>query len=304
MTGNSKHLIVIGGPTASGKTATAVHWAKALGGELISADSRQVYREMKIGTDRPDVDSLQGIPCYLSGSVSIHDPFDTADFEQQALEAIGAIHRKNAVAILVGGTGLYINAVCEGLDEMPDVPANIRTDLNNTLETEGIEKLKEELKRSDPVFYTQADIENPRRVIRALEIYRATGKPYSSFRKKDAIARPFSITWLALDADREVLYEKINERVDMMMASGLEEEARKLYPFRDLPALHTIGYQELFSYFDGNISMEKAVNLIKQNSRRYAKRQWTWFRNDGRYQWMNKDISDDILNEWKQEHLA
>ncbi|MCB9448962.1 MAG: tRNA (adenosine(37)-N6)-dimethylallyltransferase MiaA [Flavobacteriales bacterium] len=283
------HLIIIGGPTASGKTAVAVEAARLLKTELVNADSRQVYKEMFIGTARPTEEELKGISCHLTGHRSIHTPYTTADFEQEALNAISSLHKEHEHVVMAGGTGLYIQAICDGLDPMPDVPETIREDIQHQLETEGIESLQKELLEKDPVYHAQVDLQNPRRLIRALEVCRASGKPYSSFRKKTTTERPFRITRIALLADREELYQRIDQRVNAMMEKGLLNEAESLFEYRTLPAVNTIGYRELFLHLEGHCSLDEAVEKIKLNTRHYAKRQMTWFRNDGRFTWMYAD---------------
>ncbi|MBI5915699.1 MAG: tRNA (adenosine(37)-N6)-dimethylallyltransferase MiaA [Bacteroidetes bacterium] len=275
-----KFLLVIGGATATGKTALAVRLARHFGAEILSADSRQFYREMRIGTAKPTPAELASAPHHFINSLSVRQDYTVGDFERDALQLLDVLFQKTDVALLVGGSGLFVRAVCEGLDEFPDVPETGMRDLENLLETEGIEALQAELKQRDPAYFETVDLNNPHRLLRALSVCRASGMPFSGFRKNEKVARPFTPIYVLLDVEREVLYEKINHRVDDMMTNGLLEEVRQLYPQRALNALQTVGYQELFDYFDGKCTLEEAVEKIKQNSRRFAKRQSTWFRKD------------------------
>ncbi|MBL7817426.1 MAG: tRNA (adenosine(37)-N6)-dimethylallyltransferase MiaA [Saprospiraceae bacterium] len=273
-----KKLIVIGGPTASGKTAYAIQLAKQHETEIISADSRQFYKEMSIGTAKPTPAELAQAKHHLIGNLSIHNSYSVGDFERDALAILNAIFEKKDVAIMVGGTGLYIRAVCEGLDEFPEVPLSIRQEFEDLFEKQGIEFLQKILQEVDYEYFTQVDIQNPMRLIRALSVWKVSGKPFSSFRSGEKVVRNFEPVYLALDWPREVLYDRINRRVDAMMTEGLLDEAQTLYPFRHLNALQTVGYTELFAHFDGQMTLTEAVDKIKQHSRNYAKRQMTWFR--------------------------
>ncbi len=292
---NKPLLINIVGPTASGKTATAVALAKHLKTEILSADSRQIYREMRIGTAVPSEEELATVPHHFIGFKSIFDRFTAYDFEQVALEKIRELSGKYPRLIMTGGTGLYFKAVTEGLDALPDVAPEVRTKLQEEWEAGGIDKLLEELKRKDPGFYAEADIRNPRRVLRALEIIRITGKPFSYFRSGRKKMRFFDTVWFGLTMDRKRLYDRINRRTDRMMASGLLKEAEKLHRHRHLPALQTVGYRELFEYFDGKTDLEKAVEEIKRNTRRYAKRQLTWFRKNKEIVWLDASLPTEKL---------
>jgi tRNA dimethylallyltransferase len=273
-----KHLIVIGGATATGKTATAIQVAKHFGAEILSADSRQFYREMSIGTAKPTSDELAQVSHYFINSLSIADDYNVGDFETQSLQMLAELYQKSNIAVLVGGSGLFIKALCDGLDEFPAVPNEMVTSLEEKLKDQGIEALQSELRELDPDYYLQVDLQNPHRLIRALSVCRASGKPFSSFRKNEKKQRFFKPIFILLELERPVLYERINQRVDLMIEAGLEEEARALFPYRHRNALQTVGYQELFEYFEGKTSFEEAVENIKMNSRRYAKRQSTWFR--------------------------
>ncbi len=277
---HQKHLIVIGGATATGKTAMAIEVAKHFGAEILSADSRQFYREMSIGTAKPTTDELAQVPHHFINSLSITDEYTVGDYETQALQLLAELFQKSNTALLVGGSGLFIRALCDGLDDFPSVPVEIVTSLEEKLKIQGVEALQAELKEQDPDYYNQVDLQNPHRLIRALSVCRASGKAFSSFRKNEKKQRFFEPIYVLLELERPVLYNRINQRVDLMIAAGLEEEARALFPFRHLNALQTVGYQELFEYFEGKTSFEEAVENIKMNSRRYAKRQSTWFRKD------------------------
>ncbi len=275
-----KHLIVIGGATATGKTAAAIQVAQHFQTEILSADSRQFYQEMSIGTAKPTLEELSQVPHHFINSLSVQTDYSVGDFEADALTLLGKLFEKHNAVVLVGGSGLYIRACCEGLDEFPEVPPVFIAELESKLQTEGIAALQAELERLDPTYYEQVDLNNPHRLIRALSVCRASGKPFSSFRTKEKKERFFRPIYLLMDLERPVLYEKINTRVDEMMTHGLLEEAQSLYPLKALNALQTVGYQELFDFFDERCTLEEAVEKIKQNSRRYAKRQSTWFRKD------------------------
>ena len=275
-----KFLIVIAGPTASGKTKVAIKLAKYFDTEIISADSRQFYREMEIGTAKPTETERNEAKHHFVDFMSIHDAYSVGDFEKEVLELLEELYQKHQVVILAGGSGLFVRAVCEGLDEFPDVSPEIRAEVNALFKEKGLEALQEELQKVDPAYYDVVDKQNPMRLLRAIEVFRASGKPYSSFRKAKKATRPFTPIYIQLDTDRLVLYERINLRVDQMIQQGLIEEVRQLLPFKDMNALQTVGYQELFDYFDEKITKAEAIELIKRNSRRYAKRQMTWLRKD------------------------
>jgi tRNA dimethylallyltransferase len=289
-----KKLIVIGGPTASGKTDFAIALAQHFGTEILSADSRQFYKEMSIGTAKPQLSDLQKAKHHFIGNLSIHNPYSVGDFERDALGVLNTIFEKNDYAIMVGGTGLYIRAVCEGLDEFPDTPLSIRQEFEHIFEQQGIEPLQKLLQEVDNEYFKQVDIQNPMRIIRALSVWKASGKPFSSFRSGEKAERDFTPIYMALDLPREVLYDRINRRVDTMMAEGLLEEAKALYPFKHLNALQTVGYTELFAHFDGQMSLEEAVDKIKQHTRNYAKRQTTWFRKNDFWQRVNPSVATEL----------
>ena len=278
-----KYLIVIAGATAVGKTKMAIQLAADLKAEIFSADSRQFYREMSIGTAKPSAIELQSAEHHFIDNLSIQDEYSVGDYEKECLAALDIYFEKKKIAILCGGTGLYIKAICEGLDQFPKVPPSYRTALKEELENNGLSRLQEELKEKDPEYFSQADVHNPQRVIRALEIIRFTNRSFMSFWKKDMKERPFKVLKFALEMDRKKLYERINQRVDLMIVAGLVEEAKSLHPFKKKNALQTVGYKELFAHFDGEMGLDEAIELIKRNTRRYAKRQMTWFRNQGDY---------------------
>jgi len=299
----AKTLIVIAGPTASGKTAAAIELANYYKTVIISADSRQFYREMSIGTAKPSDEELAAAQHFFINSLSITENFTAGDYEVQALELLNRLFDEHHYVLLVGGSGLFIKAVCEGFDEFPDTEPGIREQLNSEFEEKGIVNLQEKLKIADPVYYTQVDINNPQRLIRALEVFIGTGKPYSSFRKSNATKRPFRVVKLGLTLPREKLYQRINHRVDEMVKTGLIEEVRSLLPYRHLNALNTVGYSELFDYFDGKTDFDTAIGLIKQNTRRFAKRQLTWFGKDKEINWVqadNKNLIADMISAIKQ----
>ena len=279
-----KNLIIIAGPTAVGKTALSIELAKFYNCPVISADSRQFYKEMSIGTAKPTAEEIQDVPHYFINNISIHDVYNVGQFEREAIELIESLFKTNEYLILVGGSGLYINAILNGVDEFEEIPAYIREQLIKDYEEKGITHLQEELKLKDEVYYNQVDLNNPQRIMRALEVCIHTQKPYSSFRTKEKKQRLFNTINILINTEREVLYARINKRVDIMMRNGLLEEVKGLYPFKHLNALNTVGYKELFDFIDGKYSLEDAVNLIKQNSRRYAKRQLTWFNHQGEFE--------------------
>ncbi len=274
----NKKLIVIGGPTASGKTALAVKLALEHGAEVFSADSRQIYRELNIGVARPTAEEMQGIPHHFINCVSIHEDYSVGRYEADLLGALDTYYQSHDTAILVGGTGLYLKAITHGIDSFPDIPEAINAQLQAEWETSGLDPLTEELLQKDPATHATLDLQNPRRVLRALAVIRATGQPFSAFKSGENKERPFSIDYHIIQPDRDQLYDRINRRVNHMMELGLLEEARALYPFRHLKALETVGYSELFDYFDGTCTLQEAIDKIKQHTRNYAKRQTTWFR--------------------------
>ena len=293
---NNKTLIVIAGPTAVGKTAIAIQVAKHYNTVVLSADSRQFYREMSIGTAKPDADELAAVKHHFIDSHSIHENFSVGDFEKQALALLDELFKEYDAVVMAGGSGLYIKAVCEGFDNLPVADAGTRDKLNKDFIKLGIKHLQERLKEVDPDYYEQVDIQNPQRLIRALEVFETTGKPISYYRKSTVNKRPFNIVKIGLNLPRDILYQQINYRVDKMLELGLLDEVRSLIPHRSLNALNTVGYSELFNYFDENTDLESALELIKQNTRHFAKRQLTWFRKDKDMHWLEAD-NEDVVND-------
>lgn len=299
-----KTLICIVGPTAIGKTTLSIEIAKAFNTEIISADSRQFYREMSIGTAVPSEAELGTVTHHFIQSKSIFDPYSVGDFEREALEALEKLFKQNSYMVLVGGSGLYVDAVTKGLDRFPEVPEMVREQLREEFDEKGIEILQQELKTRDPQYYKRVDLMNPHRVIRALEVCRFSNKPYSSFLNDNNSDRGFKTLFIGLTADRELVYDRINLRVDQMLEEGLVEEARKLYGHSNLNALQTVGYRELFAYFDGDLSLEEAAEEIKKNSRRFAKRQYTWFRKNEDIHWFEYDSASEKIISFIKEKSA
>ena len=288
-------LVVLVGPTAVGKTAFGIRLAKALHCQVISADSRQFYKELSIGTAKPSKREMAGIDHHFVDFLSIQEEFSAGRFELAALDVLRKIYVKNPVALMVGGSGLYVQAVCHGMNDIPQIPGHFRETLYVECQQKGLEHLLDELRFSDPVYYDKVDKKNQQRVIRALEICRATGRPYSSFRQDKKTPRDFQIIKIGLDMDRAALFERIDNRMDQMIEAGLFEEAEKWYPFRHLNALKTVGYTEIFDYLDGQYHRQEAVRLLKRNSRRYAKRQLTWFKKDQEITWYHPKEFDRVL---------
>lgn len=292
-----KTLIVIAGPTASGKTAFSIQLAKALNTVILSADSRQFYKEMSIGTAAPTVEELLQVKHYFIHNISIEDKYDVADYEREALALLDALFKTHDKVILTGGSGLFIDAVCNGIDEMPDVQPEIRNKVEKLLQESGINALSKEVQRLDPEYFAIVDKQNPRRLQRALEVCYQTGKTFTSFRQGNAAKRDFDIAKYALLWDRQELIERIDRRVDLMMEQGLLEEAKSLYPKRHLNALNTVGYKELFAYFDDQCTLAEAVEQIKIHTRQYAKRQMTWLRRDAGYTWITPEEINEVLTD-------
>lgn len=289
----NKHLITVVGPTAIGKTRLGILLAEHFDTEVLSADSRQFFREMKIGTAVPTEEELARARHHFIQSRSVFEDYNVGAFEQDAMELLEEKFRTRDVMVMVGGSGLYVDAVLNGLDEFPEVDPSIRAKLIELLDREGLEPLQEKLRKLDPESFQRIDIQNRQRVIRALEIREGTGKPFSSFWRNQRKERSFRSIKIGLRADRKLIYQRINERVDQMMEEGLLEEARNLYPHRELNALQTVGYKELFAHFDGDLTLEEAVSEIKKNTRRFAKRQGTWFRKDEDITWFDHD--EDVV---------
>lgn len=288
-------LVVLVGPTAVGKTDLSINLAKALNAPIVSSDSRQIYKEMNIGTAVPEPGQLAAVPHYFIGSRSVEEPYTAGMYEVDAISCIDKLFDSSHFVMLSGGSGLYIDAVCLGIDAIPATNPDTREMLMQRLANEGLPVLADWLKRLDEETYNAIDINNPQRVVRALEVCIISGVTYSSLKKNFEKTRDFKIVKVGLQRDREELYDRINLRVDIMMKQGLLEEARSLYPKRHLNALNTVGYRELFDYFDGKISLDEAVELVKRNSRRYAKRQVTWFNRYDDITWFSPDDFDDIM---------
>ena len=290
-----KTLIVIAGATGSGKTDLSIHIAQHYQAPIISTDSRQFYRGIPIGTAQPDAEQLKAVEHHFIASRELQDDFNCGAYEQEALARLEELFKEHDTVVAVGGSGLYIKALCEGMDDLPEVESSLRTSLAEELKAVGVEAMAERLRELDPAFYEVVDRKNPARVLRALEVCISTGKPYSAQRTGKRRERPFGIVKIATDMDRAVLYERIDRRVEIMMEQGLEQEAREVYHLRELNSLQTVGYREMFDYFDGTITREEAIELIKRNSRRYAKRQLTWFRRDTEFAWFHPAEKEKII---------
>ena len=289
-----KRLIVVTGPTAVGKTALCLDMAETLRIPIINADSRQLFRELRIGTAAPTASQMQRAKHYFVGTLGIGDYYSASMYEQDVLTLLDELFAQSDTALLTGGSMMYIDAVCNGIDDIPTVDEQTRRLMKQRLADEGLDALVEELRRLDPEHYAIVDRQNPRRVVHALEICHMTGQTYTSFRKAEKKQRPFSIIKIGLNRDREELYQRINRRVDQMMNEGLLDEARRMLPFRNENALNTVGYKELFNYFDGIWDLEEAVERIKGNTRRYARKQLTWFKRDEQMQWFHPDNQESI----------
>ena len=293
----NKTVLIITGPTAAGKTFVAIELAKKFETEIISADSRQCFKELNIGVARPSEMELQTVKHYFIASHSIHDPVNAGSFEQYALKKVNEIFQAHNVAIMVGGTGLYIKAFCEGMDEMPGVPAEVRKSIMMNYERNGLEWLQRETQKKDPAFYKTGEIQNPQRLMRALEIAEATGQSILEFRKGKAVQRDFNIVKIGLELPKGELHKNINTRVERMIEAGLVEEVKRLLPNKHLNALQTVAYSEIFDYIDGKTSLKDAIELIKTNTRQYAKRQVTWFKKDKDINWIDaRSIDLSVLS--------
>ncbi len=298
---SSKTLVVILGPTASGKTSLSLRLASQFMSEIISSDSRQFFRGMNIGTAKPSEKELNSVPHHFVDTLDVNDEYNVGMFEKDALTLLGKLFKKHPLVFMCGGSGLYINAVCNGFDALPTADPEVREKLEGILEREGVRGLAELLKKLDPDWHTKADLSNPHRLIRAIEVCMITGKPYSSFRKGKKVVRDFNIIKIGLDLDRELLYERINKRVDSMMLEGLLKEAKNFFHQRELNSLQTVGYQELFAYLEGKHKLEEAIELIRRNTRRYAKRQLTWFRKDKDIRWFRPEDEEEIIQTIRKE---
>jgi len=294
---NKKHLlVVIAGPTAVGKTDVAVVLAQSFGTGIISADSRQFYKEMQIGNAIPSAEQLALVSHHFIGHISIHDPYDVSRFESDALQKLNELFAKQKIVIMAGGSGLYINAVCRGFDELPDKDPMLREKLLATLEKGGLQALQEQLRQLDPEYFAKVDRSNPNRLMRAIEVCMIAGKPYSQLRKGEVNERPFSVLKIALNRSREELFARIGARTDQMISAGLLEEVKSLAPYRHLNALNTVGYKELFDFLDGKCTFQQALTDIKTNTRRYAKRQLTWFKKDPEYHWFHPNFVEEMAS--------
>ena len=280
-----KYLIVICGPTGIGKTKISIEVAQHFKCEIISADSRQVFKEMTIGTAVPAIYERKKVPHHFIQSHSIHDYYNASKFEQEVITFLKTYFDKNEIILMVGGSGLYINAVCDGIDDLPEIDMNIREKWQNLFKKKGVEFLQRRLKKIDPEYFNKVDTANPKRLLKAIEIFEMTGKPYSSFLRKEKIPRAFRVLKIGINTNRSTLYNRINERVDQMMNAGLQDEAMSLFSYKNSTPLKTVGYKELFEYFEGKISLDDAIDQIKNHSRSYARRQLTWFRRDKAIIW-------------------
>ena len=297
-----KTLIVITGPTAVGKTALCLDIAKHFNIPVINADSRQIYKELKIGTARPSNKQMGEVKHYFVGTLGMNDYYSASLYEQQVLQLLDELFKTSDYALLSGGSMMYIDAVCNGIDDIPTIDDETRNTMKKRLLMEGLGSLCEELKQRDPEYYEIVDKQNPRRVVHALEICVMTGKPYSSFRKQEKKHRPFRIIKIGLTRPREELYKRINRRVDKMMKDGLLDEAKEMYEKRELNALNTVGYKELFEYLKGKWTLHEAVERIKGNTRRYARKQLTWFKKDDQIRWFHPDDKEEIIRYISQDY--
>ncbi|MHA7831475.1 MAG: tRNA (adenosine(37)-N6)-dimethylallyltransferase MiaA [Flagellimonas sp.] len=300
---STKVLLTVVGPTAIGKTALGIQLAQHFDTEILSADSRQFFKEMEIGTAVPTKEELKKVLHHFIQHKSIFEPYSVGDFEKEAIKLLDDLFLKKDIVVMVGGSGLYVDAVVSGLNEFPEVDPEIRQKLNQQLEEEGLEPLQNELKQRDPKYYKSVDLDNPHRLIRALEVCIASNKPYSSFLNRPKPKRPFKTLYVGIDAPREVIYDRINTRVDLMMDAGLLNEVKKLYPHKKLNALQTVGYKELFKYIKAQSTLEFAVSEIKKNTRRFAKRQLTWLRKNNGILWIPYDGEPDQVLQMVTDQL-
>jgi tRNA dimethylallyltransferase len=289
-------LIVVLGPTGVGKSAISIHLAQHYSTDIISADSRQLFRELSIGTAVPPDEDLRAVPHHFIQSRSIHDYYNVSEYETEAIALIDQLFLTKNPLILTGGSMLYVDTICKGIDDIPTVTPEIRKDVIQWYQENGLEALQQRLLSLDPEYYNIADLNNAKRLLHAVEVCQMTGKTFTSFRKNTIRTRPFRMIKIGINQQREVLYERINKRVELMMDAGLLEEAKSVYPYRDLNSLNTVGYKELFAYFDDDCSLEEAVDLIKRNSRKYARKQLTWFRRDTDIQWFEPDQQEEIIS--------
>ena len=291
----NKHLVIILGPTAVGKTELTIRLAKIYNSEIVSADSRQFYSELKTGTAVPTPAQLKEVPHHFIGHLHVTEYYNVSIYENQLLSLLEDLFKKMEVVFMTGGSGLYIDVACRGIDEFPTVTTSVRNKVLNQYREMGLENLRGDLKNIDPDYYQSVDLNNPGRIMKALEIYLMTGRPYSTFLSKPQKNRPFSILKIGLNIDRKLLYSRIDRRVDRMISAGLVDEARTVYRFKGTNALNTVGYKELFRYLEGALTLEEAIILIKRNSRRYARRQITWFRKYPDITWFSPDEQEQII---------
>ena len=294
MNKNIKRVILVIGPTAIGKTRLSIELAISLKTEIISCDSRQFYKELKIGSAPPNSKELESAIHHFIQHLSVNDDYNAGEFEINAIAKIKELHKTKDTIIVVGGSGLYVDAICKGFDKMPEIPEQIRKKLNSKLKQKGIAWLQAEVKKVDPIFYTSCDQQNPQRLLRALEVFTTTGEPFSSYKSTEPKYRPFEIIKIGLKTERKILYKRINTRVDKMLENGLLEEVESLIPFQQKNALQTVGYKEIFAFYNNDCTIEKAVENIKQNTRRFAKRQLTWFRKDKSITWFEPHQTSEI----------
>jgi tRNA dimethylallyltransferase len=297
----AKTLIIIAGPTASGKTGVGITLARWLGTEIVSADSRQVYRELPIGTAAPTPEQRAAARHHLIGHRSIHDYYNASMFETEAIDLLEKLFKTKDQVLMVGGSGLYLQAVCQGIDDLPTADHELRQQLLEDYHMGGIESLRLKLKALDPIYYHQVDLKNYRRILKAIEVSIITGRPYSSLLTRTPKERWFQTCWIGLDLEREELYDRINARTDHMFRDRLEEEARRVYPYRHLNALNTVGYKEIFMYFDGGLTFADTVEKIKKNTRNYARKQLTWFRKNKEIPWFRPDEESNITQYIKKQ---
>ncbi len=299
-----KHLIVIVGPTAIGKTNLSIQLAKHFSSEIVSADSRQFFKETSIGTAVPSAEEIIAAPHHFIQHISIHNNYSVGDYEKDALQCLDSLFKEHDISILIGGSGLYVDAVTKGLDTFPETDLSVRKQIQNDLDIHGLSYIQDKLKEFDPIYHQKVDLNNTHRVMRALEVSISSGLPYSSFLTQPKKERPFNIIKIGLSAERQTIYDRINQRVDIMMKDGLLEEVSNLYKHRDLNALNTVGYKELFKYLDGEWELDFAVSEIKKNTRRFAKRQLTWFRKDTEIQWFDYTYDIDTIVNHIQHQLS
>jgi tRNA dimethylallyltransferase len=295
MSAKNKYLITVSGPTAVGKTELCINLAKKFNTDIISSDSRQFFQEITLGTAKPSPNELAEAKHHFINNLSIYEDYDVNKFEKDSLALMESLFQERDLLIMTGGSGLYLDAIYKGLDQIPAVDAIIREEIIKTYQEKGLVYLQEEVRKNDPDYFLKVDQKNPQRLMRAIEVFRGTGKPFSSFHQKSSITRPFKIIKIGLERPREELYERIDKRMDQMIEKGLFEEAEKFYPLRHLNALQTVGYTEIFDFLAGKYNKEEAIRLLKRNSRRYAKRQLTWFKKDTEIKWFHPEEQQEVI---------